>query len=102
MVICLVKAGISPRVKLLKEQIHDNMFYARAFDEGCLRCSNTLGYRTHEVKNVKGYRAHEVKNVEGTIKWENKGEILQGREDKKKKGKGKVPGILVVTQINQI
>jgi len=33
-----------------------------------------------------------VKNVKGTIKWENKGEILQRREDKKKKGKGEAPG----------
>ena len=29
-VICLVKAGIRPRVKLWKEKIHDNMFYARS------------------------------------------------------------------------
>ena len=72
------------------------------FDKACLRCSNTLGYRTHEVKDVNGYRVHEVKTAKGTIKWENKGEILQGRGDKKKKGKGEVPGIPVVTQINQI
>jgi hypothetical protein len=37
-----------------------------------------------------------VKNVESTIKWENKGEILQRREHKNKKGEGESQGIPVV------
>jgi hypothetical protein len=59
-----------------------------ALGEVFLKFSNTL--------ETRGYITHEVKNVESTIKWENKGEILQRREHKNKKGEGESQGIPVV------
>ena len=58
-----------------------------AFDKACHRFSKAL--------QTRGYSTHEVKNVQDMIKWENTGEILKRREDKKK-GTGEAPGIAVV------
>ena len=44
------------------------------------------------------YSVHDVNNVRKNVEWENKKNILIKREEKKKKGKGEVPGIAVVIE----
>jgi hypothetical protein len=47
---------------------------------------------------TRGYIANDVDKVRRNVKWENKRDILTKREEKKKKGKGKAPGITVVIE----
>jgi hypothetical protein len=54
--------------------------------------------RYDKALQTRGYSAHDVHNVRKNVKWENKKDILIKREEKKKKGKGEAPGIVVVIE----
>ena len=54
------------------------------------------GLRTSVL--MRGYSANDVDKVRRNVKWENKRDILTKREEKMKKGKGKVLGIVVVIE----
>jgi len=58
--------------------------------KACDRYSKTL--------QTRGYITNDVDKVRRNVKWENKRDILTKREEKKKKGKGKAPGIAVVIE----
>jgi hypothetical protein len=62
----------------------------KEYDKACERYSKAL--------QTRGYSANDVDKVRRNVKWENKRDILTKREEKKKKGKGKSPGITVVIE----
>ena len=62
----------------------------KEYDKACERYSKAL--------QTRGYSANDVDKVRRNVKWESKRDILTKREEKKKKGKGKAPGIAVVIE----
>ena len=48
--------------------------------------------RYRKVLQTRGYITYDAINVMIQVKWENKKDTLIKREEKKKKGKGEVPG----------
>ena len=62
----------------------------KEYEKACDRYSKAL--------QTRGYITNDVDKVRRNVKWENKRDILTKREEKKKRGKGKAPGIAVVIE----
>jgi len=56
---------------------------------------NKASDRYSKALQTRGYITHDVNNVRENVKWKD---ILLKREEKKKKGKGQAPGIVVVIE----